>query len=125
VKTNPAIYHKDGLPALIHLMSISSALEDPACIHAMVALSLYQVALLKARNSSPWDWERQREINSTNNAATHHVMEAVRLLSKKFEIPKESLSITSLLCAAILGACTVRNSMVVDRFIIHNHSYWA
>jgi hypothetical protein len=76
----------------------------------MVALSLYQVALHRLRNASLSDWETNEEIKETTNAACHHVIEAVRLLNKKFENPKESLSITSLICAAILGASTVRIS---------------
>jgi len=108
LKTNPPIYKNEGLPALLNLMSVSLALGDAAAIHAMVALSLYQDALLRIRGSASPDWRTQKAIEETKDAASHHVMEAVRLLNKKFENPKESLSITSLICAAMLGSCTVR-----------------
>ncbi|KAE9381158.1 hypothetical protein N431DRAFT_490595 [Stipitochalara longipes BDJ] len=120
LKTNPPIYHKEGLPALLSLLSISLALGEAACIHAMVALSLYQVALIRFRASVSSDWGTRREIEETRNAASHHVMEAVRLLNKKFENPKESLSITSLISAAMLGSCT-SFSGDKDHFFAHHN----
>jgi hypothetical protein len=90
-------------------MHVPTALEDAACIHAIVALSSYQLALLRLRGSPQLDSMTKENAKQSICEAGQHVMKAVHLLNKKFENPKESLSTTSLMCAAVLSACTVRH----------------
>jgi hypothetical protein len=82
----------------VTLLDIKSMLSDAVCIHAIVAFSAYQQSLNHSRGAID---------QSITEAAFHH-SEAARLLNKKFENPKEALSIPSLIAAAVIGSCVVR-----------------
>ena len=86
---------------------------DPACIHAMTAVSSYQLALLKT--TDPRQLHRQADDGASEllNHGSAHVIQAARLLNKKFESPADALSTTSIICAAILGSCTVSTIIII------------
>ena len=80
-------------------------MTDSACIHGIVATGLSQLSMLKSRSLSPTPPQEAADILEESS---QHFFEAVHLLNKKFENPKEALSLTSLFGLSILALASVR-----------------
>jgi hypothetical protein len=85
---------------------LSLMMEDEASIHALLSFSGYN--LLNKRQKSlglPKGVQDSRLRLWTSEASTH-LFEAVRLMNKKFEDAKETLSTTSIMTTVVLAGCT-------------------
>ena len=109
VITNPPIYtRKDGFADLTKL-HLTVALTDPSCLHGIVATALSQLSMLKAKSLSP---TAPQEASNILDECSHHIFQAVHLLNKGFENPREALSLASLYGAALLALTAVRHFSV-------------
>jgi len=104
---NPPIYSKEGFRGLLDLLQTDLIFSDAAGIHAMVALSSYQLAIVKSNDSSVSDWGKEKATNDLKQEADNHVIQAVRLLNQKFADQTDSLSLESIIATSLLGSCTV------------------
>ena len=116
--TNSPIYKRDGFTHLMNL-HLTPALTDAACMHAISfipllppfrqrwliknrAMALSHLSILKLKSSSSL---AVQEAGDMVDEAFVHIFEAVRLLNKKFEDPKEALSSTTLYGVALMATC--------------------
>jgi hypothetical protein len=72
--------------------------------------------MFKSNVVSPLDWKRREEVKQDLDDAHYHMAEGVRLLNERFADPKQALTPASLLGAALLGMCPVRNLLPLFHF---------
>jgi hypothetical protein len=104
---NPFIYSKDNFYNTTSQIITQFALLDAASIHAIVAVGAFHQALLKQSRPDHMDWIVRDVIRGCLSEAWYHQSEAVRFLNEKFQHGKDTLSVPSLISAAMLSVCTV------------------
>lgn len=94
--------------------------ENPATLHAIIALSGYHRLLLKDKRAKLSDYREKDDTGQLAAKCCYHLFEAVRLLQKTFERPKEALSNSSIVTACALTSCTVSSQLRVS-LLSSNH----
>lgn len=93
-------------PIIMHM--VSGCLGDEACLHGILAFAGFRRHFLRAKVCRVEHISDERLLRDWSSEADFHLHEAVRLLNKKLEDPKNALTNMSILAAALLGTCAVR-----------------
>lgn len=65
------------------------------------------------------DWDAREDLESCRSEANYHLSEGSRLLNEKLQDPKEALSNTAIITAALLGISSVSSLLKLSQFLFH------
>lgn len=82
-------------------------MSDGALFHAFAALSAFFRLSTPQKSLNSHQLNEDDKRNRTAMDLNRHRLDAIRLLNKKLESPKDALSVNSLVTAALLTACAV------------------
>jgi hypothetical protein len=110
---NPPIYHRKGQGQIFseyaEAINVTTMMFDAASIHGMASMAAFVQLQFKQKSVREMDWKAKDDLRKCLTEANYHLSEGARLLNEKLKDPKEALSNTAIITAALLGISSVRS----------------
>lgn len=108
--TNPHIYHQKGQGHVYSkVLDVTEMMFDAASLNGMASMAGFVLLQFKQKSVRVMDWNARDDLKRCRSEANYHLSQGARLLNEKLRDPKEALSNTAMLTAALLGICSVRS----------------
>ena len=88
---------------------MTTMMFDAASIHGMASMAAFVQLQFKQKSVRVMDWKIKDDLRKCLTEANYHLSEGARLLNDKLKDPKEALSNTAIITAALLGISSVRS----------------
>jgi hypothetical protein len=106
--TNPHIYHQKGQGHVYSkVLDVTRMMFDAACLNVMASVAGFVLLQFKQKSILVMDCNARDDLKSCRSEANYYLSQGARLLNEKLRDPKEALSNTSMITAALLGICSV------------------